>query len=100
VGQVEDVAARRSFLVEHPRVLQEFGSDLLQLLLNVFNGTVVQQVTSLPSTMHTLLFGYEGSADLRVSGEDGWWEMYRHPVIDMLAEKEQSSCYTTYLNAR
>lgn len=43
---MEDVTARRSFLVEHPRVLEEFGTNLLQLLLNVYNGTVMQQVLS------------------------------------------------------
>ena len=45
--QTEDVLARRKFLAENPELLYQYASNLLPLLLQVYHGTVVQQVQSL-----------------------------------------------------
>ena len=43
-SQNEDVAARRKFLGDNPELLYQYASNLLPLLLQVYHGTVVQQV--------------------------------------------------------
>ena len=43
-SQSEDVAARRKFLADNPELLYQYSSNLLSLLLQVYHGTVVQQV--------------------------------------------------------
>ena len=43
-SQSEDVAARRKFLSENSELLYQYGTNLLPLLLQVYHGTVVQQV--------------------------------------------------------
>lgn len=45
-SQAEDIATRRKFLIDNPDLLHKYGEDLLPLLLQVYNGTVVQQVCS------------------------------------------------------
>lgn len=42
--QAEDLAARRRFLAENLDLLHNFAENMLALLLQVYTGTVVQQV--------------------------------------------------------
>ena len=44
-GSASDEALRRRFVRENPDMLKRFSADLLPLMLQVYGGTVVAQVT-------------------------------------------------------